>query len=52
MDTTFFPGTVTLRLFEHEIELVPRVLVIDLQEHPWLSESTITMHSVSRSATP
>ena len=47
MDTTFLPGTVTLKLFDHEIELVPRVLVIDGQEHPWLSESTITLHPVN-----
>ena len=46
MDTTFLPGTVTLQLFEHEIELLPRVLVVDRQEHPWLSESTITLHPV------
>ena len=47
IDTTFLPGTVTLQLFNHEIELLPRVLVIDHQEHPWLSESTITLHPVS-----
>jgi hypothetical protein len=44
MDTTFLPGTVALELFNHEVELLPRVLVIDRQEHPWLSESTITLH--------
>jgi len=44
MDTTFLPGTVTLKLYGHEIELLPRVLVIDQQEHPWLSDSTITLH--------
>lgn len=47
MDTTFLPGTVTMRLFDHEIELLPRVLVIDRQEHPWLSDSTITLHPVT-----
>jgi hypothetical protein len=46
MDTTFLPGTVTLDLFNHEIELLPRVLVIDRQEHPWLSGSSITLHPV------
>jgi hypothetical protein len=45
MDTTFLPGTVTLNLFNHEIELLPRVLVIDRQEHPWLSESRFTLHA-------
>jgi hypothetical protein len=44
MDTTFLPGTVALELFNHEVELLPRVLVIDRQEHPWLSEVTITLH--------
>jgi|SRR5271165_4785249 len=43
MDTTFLPGTITLTLFNHEVELKPRSLFIDLQEHPWLSESTITL---------
>ena len=46
MDTTFLPGSVTLQLYDHEIELLPRVLVIDRQEHPWLSHSTITLHPV------
>ena len=33
MDTTFLPGTLTLRVFGHEIELLPRTLIIDHQEH-------------------
>jgi hypothetical protein len=45
MDTTFLPGTVTFQLFGHEIELLPRALIIDRQEHPWLSDSTITLHA-------
>ena len=44
MDTTFLPGTVTFSLFGHEVELLGRVLVIDRQEHPWVSESAITLH--------
>ena len=40
MDTTFLPGTVTFQLFGHEIELLPRVLIIDHQEHPWRSGNT------------
>jgi hypothetical protein len=46
MDTTFLPGTLTFELYGHEIELLPRVLIIDHQEHPWLSESSITLHPV------
>ena len=45
LDTTFLPGTVTLQLYGHEIELLPRVLVIDHQEHPWLSGTTnLSLH--------
>lgn len=47
MDTTFLPGTVTFQLFGHEIELLPRVLIIDHQEHPWVADSTNTLHSAS-----
>jgi hypothetical protein len=43
MDTTFLPGTITLQIFGHEIELLPRVLVIDGQEHPWRSDITIAL---------
>jgi hypothetical protein len=43
MDTTFLPGTVTLQIFGHEIELLPRVLVIDGQEHPWLPDTVIAL---------
>ena len=43
MDTTFLPGTVTFQLFGHEIELLPRVLMIDHEEHPWVSQSTLPL---------
>ena len=43
MDTTFLPGTVTFNLFGHEIELLPRVLIIDKTEHPWQSGATIVL---------
>lgn len=50
MDTTFLPGTVTFRLFGHEIKLLPRVLIIDHQEHPWLPHNTIQLHPPERPA--
>jgi hypothetical protein len=43
MDTTFMPGTVTFELFGHEIELLPRALIIDRQDHPWQPDATITL---------
>jgi hypothetical protein len=46
MDTTFLPGTVTFQLFGHEIELLPRALIIDRQEHIWVSDTMLTLHPV------
>jgi len=43
MDPTFLPGTITFGLFGHEIELLPRVLMIDHQEHPWRSGELIQL---------
>jgi hypothetical protein len=43
MDTTFLPGTLVMKLFGHEIELLPRVLVIDREEHKWTSDSTLDL---------
>lgn len=34
-DLTFLPGTVTFNFFGHEIELLPRVLIVDKQERAW-----------------
>jgi len=36
LDTTELPGTMTLELFGHEVELLPRVLLLDRVPHPWL----------------
>jgi hypothetical protein len=44
MDTTFLPGSITFQLYGHTVELLPRVMVIDHQERPWLSESVNTLH--------
>src|SRR5262249_4558778 len=45
MDTTFLPGTVTFQLFGHEIELLPRVLIIDHEEYPWHSNTNIALNA-------
>lgn len=42
-DLTFLPGTVTLNLFGHEIELIPRTLTIDRQENPWKNGEEISI---------
>jgi hypothetical protein len=43
MDTTFLPGTVTFNIFGHEIELLPRVLIINKKEYPWQSRTNVTI---------
>jgi hypothetical protein len=43
MDTTFLPGTVTFQFFGHEIELLPRIMIIDHSEHPWQSGTVIAL---------
>jgi hypothetical protein len=35
LDTTVLPGTVTFDLFGHEVELLPRTLIVDKREEPW-----------------
>jgi hypothetical protein len=52
MDTTFLPGTLTMRLFGHELELLPRVLIIDHEEHPWRSQETIALDHLKMSPAP
>jgi hypothetical protein len=46
LDSTFLPGTVTLRCFGHEIELIPRVLIVDHKAHAWTTARVATGGSV------
>ena len=52
MDTTFLPGTVTLEVLGHEIELLPRVLIIDHREYPWKSQQEIALGLASTNRPP
>ncbi|MBC8002274.1 MAG: hypothetical protein H7X97_06770 [Opitutaceae bacterium] len=40
-DPTFLPGTLTFNFFGHEVELLPRTLIIDKREYPWISGDTV-----------
>jgi len=42
-DPTFLPGTVTMRLFGHVVQLLPRVLTVDKKEYPWQSGAVIQL---------
>jgi len=50
MDTTFLPGTLTLSAFGHEIEFLPRVMIIDHEEHPWRTGEKIVLRAVAKGA--
>jgi hypothetical protein len=50
MDTAFLPGTVTFKLFDREIELLPRVLIIDHHERAW-SSGPFNLHRLATNAT-
>jgi hypothetical protein len=45
MDIRFLPGTAAFQLYGHKIELRPRALIIDQQEHPWSSDR-FNLHSI------
>ena len=42
-DPTFLPGTVTMRLFGHTVEVLPRVLSVDKKEYPWQPGAAVTV---------
>ena len=48
VDTTFQPGSVVFGLFGHEIQLLPRVLMLDKREIPWLSGTPYSLLSTNR----
>ncbi len=42
-DPLFLPGTATMRLFGHVVELLPRVLIIDNKERAWRTGGDIVI---------
>jgi len=42
-DTTYLPGSVTLDLFGHEVEVLPRTLFLNFKEHAWKSGEQIRL---------
>lgn len=51
-DLTFLPGVVTFDFFGHEIELVPRMLVVNRKAIPWRSGAEIEVARASKPASP
>ena len=42
-DLTYLPGTLAFDFFGHEVQFMPRTMVINLQEVPWTNNSTLTI---------
>jgi hypothetical protein len=51
-DLTFLPGVVTFDLFGHEIELLPRVLIVNKKEIQWRSGETVELWPTNKPAEP
>jgi hypothetical protein len=47
-DLTFLPGTVTLQVFGHEVELLPRTLIVDRREQSWTSGSPLSLWATNK----
>jgi hypothetical protein len=43
LDTTFLPGSIVLSLFGHQLQLLPRTLLVDGKEMPWRSGSNLSL---------
>jgi len=51
-DLTVQPGVVTFDLFGHEIELLPRVLIVNKKEVPWRSGASVILWPTNKPARP
>jgi hypothetical protein len=51
-DLRSMPGIVTFDFFGHEIELRPRLLVINRKELPWTSARTIALSPTNKVVEP
>ncbi len=51
-DLTFLPGVVTFDLFGHEIEILPRILIVNKRAIPWQSGATLDLWPTNKPALP
>ena len=51
-DLTQLPGVVTFDLFGHEIELLPRVLVVNKRQIKWNSQASIELWPTNKLPQP
>lgn len=51
-DLRSLPGVITFNFFGHEVELLPRVLIVNKKEIPWKSETIIELSATNKPAIP
>ena len=51
-DLRTLPGVVTFNFFGHEVELLPRVLIVNKKEIPWKSESILELSATNKLPQP
>lgn len=51
-DLMYLPGVVTLNLFGHGIELLPRALIVNGREEPWRPTATIELKPEAKKTLP
>jgi hypothetical protein len=51
-DTTFLPGSIVLDLFGHQLQLLPRVLLVDRREVPWQSTMRLELRMPNQPPKP
>jgi hypothetical protein len=44
-DALYLPGTVTMRICGHQVEVLPRALIIDKKEHAWQTGDQVIIHN-------
>jgi hypothetical protein len=47
-DLTYLPGTITLDVYGHEIELLPRTLFLNTKEVPWRNDSVFVLSPTNK----
>jgi hypothetical protein len=47
-DPLYLPGTITMRLFGHLVEVLPRTLVVDHQEHAWKAGEELVIREAGK----
>jgi hypothetical protein len=51
-DLTSLPGVVTFDLLGHEVELLPRVLIVNKREVRWEPDTTLALYPTNKPARP